>query len=757
MKLRPKTEKIVLQSLLFFFVLTLSLLYAQVVSYTEVNVFGWGQAMDRGVPTFQDIDNDGYMDMLVGNNDGYIWHLEQTTGDEFAIIDRKFCEIDVFGEASPTFTNIDNDGLIDLVVGWNSGLEWYEQDAINSNNFIFVSDELISMDPGAHWTPALVDLNNDGLLELIIGESLGTLWYFEQDSINAGTFSLIDDKWLDWDGGTYVHPFFTDLEGDSLLDLLVGVTNGKLYHLVQDDIKSTSFHQVSANFAGIDVGESAAPCAIDVDNDHKIDLFIGEWYNGLYHYEQADSASEDYVLISDQVLGIKDFGYSCGFDICDLDNDGLLDMLVGAYRGADSFIEHFEQKVTGSLNFSLQDKQFNDISIGQYNNLAVHDINGNDLLDLFVCDVFGSVKRYEQDAVNSYLFSLVDEQFNNNMKLNQTAHLSFGYIDEDSLLDMVAGEGNGYLYYYEQDSINAVTFTKQIDQFLGSRFTYYSSPEFTDIDGDSLVDLIVGYSFGFPRYYEQVSPHSLEFSLVTDTFGSAYYGNRTILRFADVNNDGKTDLFALENAGGISLHLRNDDEDVTPPDTPQNLSASVDGNYVNLSWTACFAEDLLLYNIYRSGRNDTAVAEYIYSVDYDLTGYSDSSLTESGKYYYWLTALDLVGNESGFSNVDSVDVTIVGIKDQEGPIFKNFALSQNYPNPFNPVTIITYELPINSHVELSIYNLLGQKVATLVNERQQSGNHTVNWDATGFPSGVYYYQFRTDLGFVQTRKLVLQK
>jgi predicted GH43/DUF377 family glycosyl hydrolase len=85
---------------------------------------------------------------------------------------------------------------------------------------------------------------------------------------------------------------------------------------------------------------------------------------------------------------------------------------------------------------------------------------------------------------------------------------------------------------------------------------------------------------------------------------------------------------------------------------------------------------------------------------------------------------------------------------------RNFDLSQNYPNPFNPVTMITYQLPMINDVDLSIYNVLGQKVGTLVNERKQAGDHQVEWDASGFASGVYYY--RIEAGeFVDVKKMVL--
>jgi hypothetical protein len=83
-----------------------------------------------------------------------------------------------------------------------------------------------------------------------------------------------------------------------------------------------------------------------------------------------------------------------------------------------------------------------------------------------------------------------------------------------------------------------------------------------------------------------------------------------------------------------------------------------------------------------------------------------------------------------------------------------FQLYQNYPNPFNPYTIIRYTLPVACHLDLSIYNLLGQKVTALVSEKQQAGQYQVQWDASGFPSGIYYYILKTN-DFWQARKMIL--
>ena len=87
---------------------------------------------------------------------------------------------------------------------------------------------------------------------------------------------------------------------------------------------------------------------------------------------------------------------------------------------------------------------------------------------------------------------------------------------------------------------------------------------------------------------------------------------------------------------------------------------------------------------------------------------------------------------------------------------KEFILSQNYPNPFNPETAISYQLPANSFVSLKVFDTLGREVATLVNEEKPAGTYTINFNAEGLSSGVYFYKMRAGR-FVQTKKLVLMK
>jgi len=87
---------------------------------------------------------------------------------------------------------------------------------------------------------------------------------------------------------------------------------------------------------------------------------------------------------------------------------------------------------------------------------------------------------------------------------------------------------------------------------------------------------------------------------------------------------------------------------------------------------------------------------------------------------------------------------------------EGYALSQNYPNPFNPATNINFSLGKVSNVELTVYNVLGQKVATLVNKRMPAGAYQVTWDASGMSSGLYFYTMKAD-NLKITRKMMIIK
>lgn len=101
-------------------------------------------------------------------------------------------------------------------------------------------------------------------------------------------------------------------------------------------------------------------------------------------------------------------------------------------------------------------------------------------------------------------------------------------------------------------------------------------------------------------------------------------------------------------------------------------------------------------------------------------------------------------------------ILVTGVNENKDNIVKTYQLEQNYPNPFNPSTKIRFSIPIASSVKLSVYNILGQQVRTLINKDMEAGTHTVDFESTGLSSGIYIYKIEAG-SFSQTRKMTLLK
>lgn len=99
---------------------------------------------------------------------------------------------------------------------------------------------------------------------------------------------------------------------------------------------------------------------------------------------------------------------------------------------------------------------------------------------------------------------------------------------------------------------------------------------------------------------------------------------------------------------------------------------------------------------------------------------------------------------------------IVGLEELENLLPKQFELSQNYPNPFNPITSIPFAVPKRSHVKLELYNILGQRVAILLDEEKPPGYYLHQFNASNLSSGFYLYRLIAE-NFVKSKKLILLK
>ena len=106
------------------------------------------------------------------------------------------------------------------------------------------------------------------------------------------------------------------------------------------------------------------------------------------------------------------------------------------------------------------------------------------------------------------------------------------------------------------------------------------------------------------------------------------------------------------------------------------------------------------------------------------------------------------GSTSAVINVTGIDEELVGLRPE------TFALYANYPNPFNPSTKIRYAISQTAFTSLKVYSILGEEVATLINEEKTSGVYEINFDATNLTSGTYLYRLQAG-AYVETRKMIL--
>jgi hypothetical protein len=147
---------------------------------------------------------------------------------------------------------------------------------------------------------------------------------------------------------------------------------------------------------------------------------------------------------------------------------------------------------------------------------------------------------------------------------------------------------------------------------------------------------------------------------------------------------------------------------------------------------------------------------YYFSDNGDSLGSRNVGLTSFSVYRLAIDSAGYVyaGTGDGVFRIPMSQLT--GVQERNNGVPGGFKLEQNYPNPFNPATTIRYSLPHKSQVLLTVYNTLGQQVATLVQGQQEAGSYEVQFDGYALASGVYFYRIQAGT-FVATKKLILMK
>ena len=212
------------------------------------------------------------------------------------------------------------------------------------------------------------------------------------------------------------------------------------------------------------------------------------------------------------------------------------------------------------------------------------------------------------------------------------------------------------------------------------------------------------------------------------------------LSFA-INSDGY--IFAGTYSSGVFRSVES-----TIPVELISFTASVNENNVTLSWTTATETNNQGFEVQRSNGGEFEPIAFVNgngtTTEVQIYSYIDRNVKD-GSYSYRLKQVDFDGTFE-YLNVVEVNVAAPSV----------FALDQNYPNPFNPTTTINYYVPEVSFISLKVYDVLGNEIATLVNENKPAGNYKAEFNAAGIPSGIYFYRIQAG-SFIDTKKMILLK
>jgi hypothetical protein len=172
-----------------------------------------------------------------------------------------------------------------------------------------------------------------------------------------------------------------------------------------------------------------------------------------------------------------------------------------------------------------------------------------------------------------------------------------------------------------------------------------------------------------------------------------------------------------------------------------------------IQWDDNLAEDVVI-ELYKGDSLSSTIATtsnlgaYKWQINTQLETGSDYSIKVKSK-----TDTSLFDrSDNKFAVIDTTSTLV----ENESSIVKNYSLYQNYPNPFNPTTTISFHIPSKGIIDLSVFNLLGEKVVTLLNDEEDIGDHSITFDAKSLPSGIYFYRLKSGSHTI-VKKMLLTK
>ncbi len=486
----------------------------------------------------------------------------------------------------------------------------------------------------------------------------------------------------------------------------------------------------------------------DFDMDGYDDIIISDPCNGrgnayLYLGNRQMDLDADYTITGQNHEGL--LGKSVSF-AGDVNNDGFSDIIVCAYDTSETGF-YFTGKAAlyfGNLPFLVDTftpkLTFSDGKPGSgFGNCVKNagDFN-NDGYDDFVISAYCDDKKGTHTG-RVYLYfggptmgTIPELMFTGEAEFNNfgTSLAFVGDVNNDGFSDIaigapgyeIAGEtvnvGRIYIYFGNNtlDSNPDVIITGSGDQRIG-----HTIASAGDINNDGFDDIIVGA----PYMGSAVGPSS---------YVCIYYGGTDMDATPDVIIENT--LFNFGKSAACAGNMNHDDYDDIMVSDENNIYFFFGGTEMDTE-----PDYTLHISDYFDGIQSISLAG---DVNYD--GYKDilvSSIDHTGD-----TRIGKIYLYSG--NLNTTDIK------SEQILPTQYELFQNYPNPFNPTTTIRYEVPESGHVTITVYNMLGRKITTLVNGNQSAGLNKVEFNASDLVSGIYYYKMKTEKTII-VKKMILLK
>ncbi len=437
--------------------------------------------------------------------------------------------------------------------------------------------------------------------------------------------------------------------------------------------------------------------------------------------------------------------------LSDLDHDGLDEIIVLIHAGnahsGSKYSRVFIWKSTGSGWTVFKDWPAGGFEIKDYYSMggpAAADMDGSGEISLIVGTQTQGLFVFKPNLSPQPVWSKTPQEV---AQSDTTGHLnapvSVADVDGDGMRDMVLPSVKNDRLYVLDNLGNPLPGWEK-GKFIETTDPYtHSSPAVIgNLDEDSQLEIVyVGRQHVFR--YEHDGSVLPGWPVAIDN-GSSYYAsshaklspyNSPVL--ADLNQDGQLDIIFMTAYGELHALDGSSGKDIvgfpvfTGNNKMQQQSPAVD-------------------DVDRDGDLEVMfISQEGYLKIWDVAAKYQSS-TE----LYWSQPLSNLQHTGALDTV-RIDV-LSGMKEMPGKgiMPEEVTLAQNYPNPFNPTTRIKYQVARQTHVQLTVYNMLGQKVRTMVNHTQQAGQYLVTFDASGLASGVYFYRLQAGTK-TQTRKMLL--